>query len=75
MPALLVHIAQVPLYLKQRKQELEADKAAAEYERTREKVPDGLRRISPEEQQETLEILNERKENAEKKSMFFLTPS
>ena len=75
MPALLVHIAQVPLYLKQRKQELEADKAVAEYERTREKVPDGLRRISPEEQQETLEILNERKENAEKKSMFFLTPS
>jgi hypothetical protein len=57
----------VPQYLKQRKQELEADKAAAEYERTKEKVPEGLRRIGPAEQQETLEILNERKANAEKK--------
>jgi hypothetical protein len=57
----------VPQYLKQRKQELEADKAAAEYERTKEKVPEGLRRIGPLEQEETLEILNERKANAEKK--------
>jgi hypothetical protein len=57
----------VPSYLKQRKQELAADKAAAEYERTKEKVPEGLRRIGPAEQQETLEILNERKANAEKK--------
>jgi hypothetical protein len=57
----------VPLYLKQRKQELEAGKAAAEYERTKEKVPDGLRRVGMDEQQETLEILNERKAHAEKK--------
>merc|ERR1719463_539171 len=66
-PAPTANRGKVPQYLKQRKQELEADKAAAEYERTKEKVPEGLRRISPEEQQETLEILNERKANAEKK--------
>merc|ERR1719463_422216 len=66
-PAPTANRGKVPQYLKQRKQELEADKAAAEYERTKEKVPEGLRRIGPAEQQETLEILNERKANAEKK--------
>jgi len=57
----------VPSYLKTRKQELNAIKAAEEEEKTRERVPEGLRRVSADEQAESLEILRERKTATEAK--------
>ena len=42
--------------------------AAEEEEKTRERVPEGLRRVSAEEQAESLEILRERKNATEAKS-------
>lgn len=66
-PAPTANRGKVPAYLKSRKQELNAIKAAEEEERTRERVPEGLRRVSAEEQAESLEILRERKSASEAK--------
>lgn len=57
----------VPAYIKQRKQELGAVKAAEDAEKNRERVPAGLRRVNANEQEESLLILNERKTASEAK--------
>lgn len=56
----------VPAYLKQRKQELAEVKQAEEEERTRERVPEGLRRIGEAERMDSLMILAERYDAAER---------
>lgn len=56
----------VPKYLNRRKAELADQKAAAEAERTRERIPAGYRKVDSEEQLDTLAILQQRKEQTEK---------
>lgn len=56
----------VPAYINKRKQELADVKQAEHEERTRERVPEGLRRVGPAEQAETLMVLAERIDAAER---------